>query len=780
MPVIEPCHQPQSRCRQHRPLRQRRRRERLVAAATTSGGMAAIWMGLVASSLSGASSLHSVDMMEESNNSAAVKSRQRHLRHHHHQRGDVDSNNMFPSLFLSNSGMSTTSNPPRRSMKTCLPNQHAFILTMYTDAHSISDNSWRISHAASSSSAGDNTSLSGLEIHRESVGSGNLGYGAVVIDTFCADKASSTVAASSSPSSTFVESCYDIELFDANGDGLTSSWGAVEGLSGGFSLSLDGVAILEHRSRACTMTVDDNEWSECAIANGFEYCGLRVCTTASGAEVSGSATVSNLSGSQCSVFQPQCLSGGTSSSTSSSSTPLSASSILVQVETDSFANELSWELRVSSKSDSTSMKRAFDNELLLAGGMPFYQETETSSNIMLGQPGVGVSLQDQESYNSTACLTADHSSVKCYDFRAYDKYGDGLGCGADGSLSIVLETAVSDDRREKLTVTQKDRNMAKRQEVDGKKKLACMDTSGLSKWNYCAVRICTDGTVIALEGNQCDFGMGEDLIDSRFADIDPLSGLTMRPWQDEMPEEDDEVIKLEDAMPEEEEVEPIEVEDLDFDVTEEFIVKDVEKVNREEDVDQTWAEYYEALEPGLRGDDPQAAFAQPNQDDEPNQDGEANQEDMPTMLHGVKGPRKDKDRPQEKIAEFADDEEEVEVDHQLMDDDDNDEDDDSKKLTRIQRLKIKKQRERQKKQHVINVRNQDESESEMNVMGYVSSSRRRKKERNESDESESEMNVIGYVSSSQRKNERSESDDDEVYDIMDGDLMMYVQEEDNR
>lgn len=601
---------------------------------------------------------------------------------------------------------------------------------MYTDAHSISDNSWRISHAAASSGAGDSSSSSGLEIHRESVGAGNLGYGAVVIDTICADKATGANNSSSSfLPLTFIESCYDIEVFDANGDGLTSSWGAFDGLSGGFSLSLDGIDILEHRSMACIMNDDEQKWNECAATNGFEYCGLRVCTTASGAEVSGSATISNLSGSQCTVFQPQCLSGSSSSSSlSSSSSPGSASSILVQVETDSFANELSWEVRVSSKSDPTSMKRAFDKELLLAGGMPFYQETDSSSsNIMLGQSGVGVPLQDHESYNSTACLSDHLSSSQCYDFRVYDEYGDGLGCGADGSLSIVLETVVSADRREKLTVTQEDRNMAKRQEVNGKKKLACMDESGLSKWNYCAVRVCTDGTLIALEGNQCDFGMGEDLIDSRFTGIDPLSGLTMRLSQDEMPE-DNEVIKLEDAMPE-----PIKVEDLNFDVTKEFNVKDIEKVENEDDVDKTWAEYYEALEPGLRGD-PQAAFAQPDKEDsnrdKPNQD-------MPTKLHGVKGPRKDKDRPQEKIDELANDED----DQQLVGDDDDD--DESKELTRIQRLKIKKQ-----------LRNQDEPESKMNVMGYVSSS--------------------------QLKNERNENDkdDDELYEIMDG---VYVQvEEDDR
>lgn len=641
---------------------------------------------------------------------------------------------------------------------------------MYTDANSISDNSWRISHAASSSTGGDE----GLEIHRESVGSGNLGYGAVVIDTICVDKAKSSAINTSSPSLTFVESCYDIELFDANGDGLTSSWGAVEGISGGFSLSLDGSDILEHRSQACLMG-DDQSWNECAATNGFEYCGLRVCTTASGAEVSGSATVSNLSGSQCSVFQPQCLSG-VSSSSSSTSSPLSSSSILVQVETDSFADELSWEVRVSSKSDPISIKRAFENELLLAGGKPFYQEgtdSSSSNNILMGQPGVGVPLQDHETYNSTACLP-DHQSVKCYDFRAYDKYGDGLGCGADGSLSIVLETAVSADRREKLTVAQEDKNMAKRQEVDGEKKLACMDESRLSKWNYCAVRVCTDGALIALEGNQCDFGMGEDLIDSRFSDIDPLSGLTMRPRQDELPK-DEEVIKLEDAMPE-----PIDVEDLNFDVTEEFIVKDVEKVERVDDPDETWAEYYEALEPGLRGD-PQAAFAQPDQDkpnqDKPNQDSIPD-EDTPAKMHGVKGPRKGKDRPQEKTDLLTNDgDDEVDDNHLVDDEDDND--DKSKKLTKIQKMKIKKQRERQKKnkqkQKSDETQNQDESESSnMEV-----SSSKHKKER-ESDESVVDLNIMGYLSSSQIKKERRDNDeaDDKVYKIMDVDIYVQVDNDD--
>ncbi len=734
--------------------------------------MAAIWMGLIASSLSGTTSTSNAISMDESSKSG-VESKDRHLRHYRLDGPEPGADSMMsPSLSNPEAGAEQqrvtatllSSFHHHRSMTTsCLPNQHTFILTMYTDAHSISDNSWRISHAAASTGAGDSSSSSGLEIHRESVGAGNLGYGAVVIDTICADKATGANDSSSSSLSlppTFIESCYDIEVFDANGDGLTSPWGAVDsGLSGGFSLSLDGIDILEHRSKACLMDDDEQKWNECAAANGFEYCGVRVCTTASGAEVSGSATISNLSGSQCTVFQPQCLSGSSSSSSQSSS------SILIQVETDSFAGELSWEVRVSSKSDPTSMKRAFDNELLLAGGNPFYQEIDSSpssvSNIMLGQPGVGVPLQSHESYNSTACLS---DSAKCYDFRAYDEYGDGLGCGADGSLSVVLETAVSADRREKLTVTQEDRNMAKRQEVDGKKKLACMDESGLSKWNYCAVRVCTDGTLIALEGNQCDFGMGEDLIDSRFSDIDPLSGLTMRPRQDEMPE-DEEVIKLEDTMPE-----PIEVEDLNFDVTEEFIVKDIENVEREEDVDKTWAEYYEALQPGLRGD-PQAAFAQPDQDDsnrdEPTQD-------TPTKLHGVKGPRKDKDRPQEKIDVLAND---TDDQQQLVGNEDNG-DDESNELTRIQRLKIKKHRKRRKKQNTVNVRNQNESESEMNVMGYVSSSQRKKEGR--SDESKSELNVMGYVSSSHRKSERNENDedDDELYEIMDGDMYVQVEEDD--
>ncbi|KAL7445953.1 hypothetical protein ACHAXH_009601 [Discostella pseudostelligera] len=799
LPVVEPRQQQQSQCRRRRPqttARQRRRRQRLFVAGTTTGGMAAIWLGVAASSLSGSGASSSLPNHAVSTDETTSESRL-HLRHRRLDGGN--SNNIPPSL--SQKSLPASSSTHHRSMMTttCLPNQHTFILTMYTDAHSISDNSWIISHAPTGSEddASNTFSSSGLEIHRESVGSGNLGYGAVVIDTICADKAPST----SDSSPTIIESCYDIELFDANGDGLTSSWGSYDGLSGGFSLSLDGIDILEHRSMSCVLGGDMKKWNECAATNGFEYCGMRVCTTTSGVGVSGSATTSNLSGSQCKVFQPQCRSGSSSSSTSESS-PTSASSILVQVETDSFPEELSWELRISSKSDATSMKRAFDNELLLAGGKPMYQVNEASStsttanNLMIGQPGVGVSLQDTESYNSTACLPA-HQSVKCYDFRAYDEYGDGLGCGADGSISIVLETAVSPNHWEKLTVTQNDRDMAKRQEVDGKKKLACMEENGLSKWNYCAVRVCTDGTLIALEGNQCDFGMGDDLIDSRFLDIDPLSGLTMRPWQDAMPEEE-EVIKLEDAMPEEDEVvEPIDFEDVNFDVTEEFIVPDVEQVETEVDADESWAEYYEKLEPGLRGDI-QAAFAKPNQDegdedephqeehdqDESNQD-ESNQDepnldepnvdvatmfigvkgprdedepcqdkpnqdeliqdkpnqDVPTMLIGVKGPRKDKDKPKEMADESANDED--------------DEDDGSTKLSKIQKMKIKKQRERER-QEKLKSRNRDDSESELNAMGYASSS--------------------------QRKNERRKSDDDnnEVYDIMDGDIIDVQIDEDDR
>jgi len=470
-----------------------------------------------------------------------------------------------------------------RNSRGCTLDQHTFVFTMYTDAHSINDNSWKMSHA--SYGYGQETGNSGTEIASESVG-GDMGYGAVLTHTICADKATVVDNVDDGGTSVIVESCYDLELRDTNGDGLTVPHSGLGGLAGGFSLYMDGAVVAEHRGKAC-LSDDMKEWTECAIKSGFEYCRLRVCTVNDGAGGAGAkATLGNLSGSQCTFAQPQC--------DADSDIKSSSSSISVNVDTDSFSQEISWEVRESSKSDSKKMNRALENELLLAGGMPVYDDSAASKNIVLGQLGVGVPLADNESYESIACLPDDGASKSCFDFRAYDTYGDGMGCGADGALSITIETAgttmLGSPSRNRVSLTQLDDDMAKKQQVNGKKQLACMNKEKLSKWSYCAVRLCADGDVIALEGNQCDFGQGDDLIDEGYDGVDPLVGLEMRPQNgngngNDWPDEEEDVVA-------------IQLEDLQLNIINAFdALQDDEE---EEDVDQSWAEYYETLEPGFK------------------------------------------------------------------------------------------------------------------------------------------------------------------------------------
>lgn len=496
--------------------------------------------------------------------------------------------------------------PDGRSSSACDPaTQHTLLFTLYTDAHSILDNQWKFSHAPFG--VGLETGNSGTYVDSESVKTGNLGYGAVVTHTVCADRATAT----ESSAATDVESCYDLELRDDNGDGLTAPHSGHGGLAGGFSLQVDGrgVAAVEHRGQAC-LSEDEDEWNACALKNGFETCGVRVCTLADG---SGGTTVSNLSGSQCSLDRPCPLD------------PLS-SSVSVAIDTDSYADELSYEVRRSSRSDPREMNRATENELILAGGNPVYMEG--TDDVVLGQLGVGVALADNEPYESSMCLPSEPSEDTCYDFRAYDAYGDGMGCGADGTLSIVIETP---DERWKLE--QKDEDMARKQDVDGKRVLACTNKERLSKWSYCAVRVCADGTVEGLEGNQCDFGMGDALIDEEYLDekVDPLAGIdSIRPQSGGgggRPEKE-----------KEDEVFMIEFEDLQFD-----IIEDTDNIagnngnqgkNQAKaepiDNDPTWAEYYEQLQPGFVDN---GAFQQPNPASEPYQD------NRPGKNDGDKGPR---------------------------------------------------------------------------------------------------------------------------------------------
>ncbi len=90
---------------------------------------------------------------------------------------------------------------------------------------------------------------------------------------------------------------------------------------------------------------------ECTRKVRFEYCGARVCaimydgafwdiheggtTTVAAAAAANSYTLSTLPGSQCNVFQPQC-----DDRSSTTHVPLAN-----EVKTDSFGNELSWEVR---------------------------------------------------------------------------------------------------------------------------------------------------------------------------------------------------------------------------------------------------------------------------------------------------------------------------------------------------------------------------------------------------------------------------------------------------
>lgn len=514
----------------------------------------------------------------------------------------------------------------------CNPNQHSLIFTLNTDMYSVSDNSWVVTQA--SFGDGQEVGNSGLYIASNSVGAGQLGFGAVVPQNMCADVANGASGHGDPNKSTvidsrIVESCYDVEVYDANGDGLTQYWGP-----GGFSLTLDGTVVLEHRANLC-----EEDDVECAKKEGFDYCGARVCTVKYGGVGSAYATLdrpkmspdtitlNTLSGSHCKLNQPLCQS---SSDTLSIQVPLT-----VQVKTDSYADEVSWEVRVSKKNDPKKMDMA--NGLLLAGGsLVFGASSSTTSIPLIGQLGVGLPLEDNEEYSSTACLSMKD---QCYDFRAYDAYGDGLGCGADGSITITLG--------EEIKLVQKDKDMAKRQKVyDGTKEKtvteeACMDKTRLSKWSLCAVRICVDGEIIGLEGNQCAFGKGDELLDLSYNGTDPLN--TMTALLEELDESEPPTFMPTTYMPTKKITEAptfsstvlvtnmqtlrdfdINIEDdpptpspstnreslrnFGINIDDELARPTQEEDNsiiepREEQLD-TWAEYYDALDPGFR-DDPE-------------------------------------------------------------------------------------------------------------------------------------------------------------------------------
>jgi hypothetical protein len=45
---------------------------------------------------------------------------------------------------------------------------------------------------------------------------------------------------------------------------------------------------------------------------------------------------------------------------------------------------------------------------------------------------------DEEEYRSMACVLRDVRDGRCYDFRAYKAYGNGLRCSASGSITKRL------------------------------------------------------------------------------------------------------------------------------------------------------------------------------------------------------------------------------------------------------------------------------------------------------------------------------------------------------
>jgi hypothetical protein len=193
-------------------------------------------------------------------------------------------------------------------------------------------------------------------------------------------------------------------------------------------------------------------------------------------------SVSSLSGSQCDIDIRSRSCRSTDSLPSVSNNDV----FQVNIETDGYSADISWDLRDT------------EGNLVMSGGNPDIIGT-------LSQPG-SVSFDNFESYSSSACLPQD----KCYDFRAYDVYGDGISCGAKGSISLSFPPGSK-------TIKQKDENVATLQRLDdGTKMMACMNKKekrGVQKWSFCHVRLCQGGSVIGLEGNQCSFG-DEELIDS--------------------------------------------------------------------------------------------------------------------------------------------------------------------------------------------------------------------------------------------------------------------------
>jgi hypothetical protein len=680
-------------------------------------------------------------------------------------------------------GLSTLSSS---SAQICGPEQHSLHFSLTTDMHSLGDNSWTLTHA--SFGEGREVGNSGLYISGMSVGSGQNGYGAVVPHDMCADIANGATGHGDESKSilhgrsVIIESCYDLAVYDANGDGLSSPYAGSAGKSG-FELDVDGTSVLEHVGTGCDGIGE--EYEKCAGEVGFEYCAARVCTVRYDGAFSGrggkadSYTLSTLPGSQCDLIQPQC-----DGHRSTTSIPLT-----IGIKTDSFGDELSWEVRISNRGDPKRMDKTVDNELLLAGGWPVYA-SGSSNAMIIGQLGVGVPMRDNERYASTACVPRnddESSGAACYDFRAYDAYGDGLGCGADGSITIQL----GDD----IKHVQVDADMARRRKVDGETRMACMkEGEPQLKWNLCAVRVCPDGEIIGLEGNQCDFGMGDVLIDERYVDMDPLNGASISSLvsllefdpnvdgamvQDFNPTIIDEVpqvvprpqeVPKPQELPKPEEV-PVVVHEKEVDekdvaygnfydmfnfnpTTEDqdFEVIDTRDNIVEEEQYDTWAEYYEALDPGFRGD--------PETESE---------NDIPLPMWAELEPRpNDQDNGKQDEATYQVQED---LQEEGPKDEKNEEGIDENAMGYLSES-LNEYSDVEDGSFEPQVEEPKEGPKKNRSQGGP----RAKSKKKESQEEESDMNVMGYVPPS--LNEADESD--EVQDIVTGDRYVWIDEDTDR
>ena len=328
--------------------------------------------------------------------------------------------------------------------------QHSLRFTFYadSDARSAGDGGWSISSSAR-----------GTRIDGGAMTAGAFGRGAVVEMRVCADKVQLTETYPNHFEPLAIESCYDTVMDASRGGGI-----------GSFTLLMDGVEVATHTG---TGRRGDS---------GFERCAFRACATSDG----GRHTLSNLAGSDCELTEPRC-----------DEAYHKERLVKVELKTDSRASdETSWELRKSNVNASPMLDAVSNRDLLMAGGSPVY---DSEGRAWMGQIGVGVDLSGPpgERFASTTCMSADEAQENnggCYDFRAYDARGDGLGRWSGGLIKVQV----------------------------GRTRLVQRDSDAARGWAYCAVRVCADGTVRGLQGNQCEFGRGSELVDSRNTGKDPL------------------------------------------------------------------------------------------------------------------------------------------------------------------------------------------------------------------------------------------------------------------